>query len=135
MKGRMTPLFLGGSLSSFSTCAPGTQGEGCFKADNHSGMSQIEESGFAAFSRFSHAVPPPLRVWQTFSGTVHKKSADSASLSADLILIRKAHGPPCPTLVNRDSFPDVGFGQVHEIHAPAHGWPATAVALEKRPIV
>ena len=59
MKGRMTPLFLGGSLSSFSTCAPGTQGEGCFKADKHSGMSQIEESGFAAFLDLSAGHPPP----------------------------------------------------------------------------
>ena len=58
MKGRMTPLFWGGSLSSFSTCAPGTQGEGCFKADNHSGMSQIEESGFAAFLDLSAGHPP-----------------------------------------------------------------------------
>ena len=66
-KGRMTPLFWGGSLTAFSTCAPGTQGEGCFKMANHSGMSQIEESGFAAFSRFSHAVPPPLTLRQTFT--------------------------------------------------------------------
>ena len=58
MKGRMTPLFWGGALSSFSTCAPGTQGEGCFKADNHSGMSQIEESGFAAFLDLSAGHPP-----------------------------------------------------------------------------
>ena len=47
--GHMPPLFWGGSLSSFSTCAPGTQGEGCFKMANHSEMSQIEESGSAAF--------------------------------------------------------------------------------------
>ena len=53
------PCFGGGSLTAFSTCAPGTQGGGCFKMANHSGMSQIEESGFAAFSRFSHATPPP----------------------------------------------------------------------------
>ena len=66
--GHIPPLFFlgggggggGGSLTAFSTCAPGTQGEGCFKMANHSGMSQIEESGFAAFSRFSHATPPPL---------------------------------------------------------------------------
>ena len=68
--GHIPPLFLGGSLTSFSTCAPGTQGEGCFKMANHSGMSQIEESGFAAFSRFSHATPPPLSPLQTFRGTV-----------------------------------------------------------------
>ena len=70
VRDRMTPLFWGGSLTAFSTCGPGTQGEGCFKMANHSGMRQIEESGSAAFSRFSHATPPPLTVWQTLSTTV-----------------------------------------------------------------
>ena len=57
-KGRMTPLFLGGSLTAFSTCAPGTQGEGRFKAANHSGMSHIEESGFAALLVLAMPYPP-----------------------------------------------------------------------------
>ena len=54
----MTPLFLGGSLSSFSSFAPGTQGEGCFKMANHSGMRQIEESGSAAFLDLAMPYPP-----------------------------------------------------------------------------
>ena len=42
-KGRMTPLFWGGSLTSPALhAAPGTQ-EGRFKAANHSGMRHIDE--------------------------------------------------------------------------------------------
>ena len=37
---------------------------------NHNGMSQIEESGFAAFSQFSHATPPPSESVTKFRGTV-----------------------------------------------------------------
>ena len=68
--GHIPPLFWGGSLPSFSTCAPGTQGEGCFTVDNHNRIRDIEESGFAAFLDFSHATPPPLSPFQTFRGTV-----------------------------------------------------------------
>ena len=57
--GRIPPLFWGGSLSSFSTCAPGTQGEGRFTGDNHSGMREIKESGSAAFLDLSGEHPPP----------------------------------------------------------------------------
>ena len=56
--GHIPPLFWGGSLTAFSTCAPGTQGEGCFKMANHSVMSQIEESGFAAFLDLAMPHPP-----------------------------------------------------------------------------
>ena len=56
--GHIPPLFLGGSLSSFSTCAPGTQGEGCFSVDNHNRIRDIEESGFAAFLDLSGEHPP-----------------------------------------------------------------------------
>ena len=126
MKGRMTPLFGGGVAIVILDMRPWDAGRGCFKADNHSGMSQIEESGFAAFLDLS-AGHPPLSPCQALSATVHKKSADSASLSADLILIRKAHGPPCPTLVNRDSFPDVGIGHSVEHSKPPHGSVEAAV--------
>ena len=68
--GHIPPLFLGGSLTAFSTCDPGTQGEGWFTVDNHNRIRDIEESGFAAFLDFSHATPPPLSPFQTFRGTV-----------------------------------------------------------------
>ena len=46
--GHMPPLFLGGSLSSFSFSRVRSE-PGRFSRDNHSGMREIEESGFAAF--------------------------------------------------------------------------------------
>ena len=51
-KGHMTPLFLGGSLSSFSISRVGSVA-GRFTGDNHSRLRQIEESGFAAFLDFA----------------------------------------------------------------------------------
>ena len=42
----------------------------------------------------------------------HKKTADFPPLSADLISLRKPHGPPCRIVVNRDSFRELGFGVV-----------------------
>ena len=45
--GHMTPLFWGGALSSFSTSRV-VSVSGRFSGDNHSGMREIEESGFAA---------------------------------------------------------------------------------------
>ena len=56
-KGHMTPLFGGGSLSSFSFSRVGS-GAGRFRCDNHSGMRQIEESGFAAFLVLAMPHPP-----------------------------------------------------------------------------
>ena len=60
-KGHMTPLFGGGSLSSFSVSRVGS-GAGRFTGDNHSGMREIEESGFAAFLVLTMSHPPSERV-------------------------------------------------------------------------
>ena len=43
---RMTPLFLGGGAH-VPAFLPRPKREGFFKADNHSGMRHLEESGFA----------------------------------------------------------------------------------------
>ena len=56
-KGHMTPLFWGGSLSSFSVSRVGSVA-GRFTWDNHRGMREIEESGFAAFLDLSMSHPP-----------------------------------------------------------------------------
>ena len=56
-KGHMTPLFLGGSLSSFSVSRVRSE-PGRFTGDNHNGMREIEESGFAAFLDLSMSHPP-----------------------------------------------------------------------------
>ena len=50
--GHMTPLFWGGSLSSFSFSRVGSVA-GRFTVDNHNRLRQIEESGFAAFLVFA----------------------------------------------------------------------------------
>ena len=68
--GHIPPLFWGGVAHGFLDMRPWDAGRGLFQMANHSGMSQIEESGFAAFSRFSHATPPPLSPLQIFRGTV-----------------------------------------------------------------
>ena len=73
-KGRMTPLFLGGSLSSFSTCAPGTQGEGCFKMANHGGMSQIDECSRGRPKPKTHVTPPPSEPVTNFIGHCNTKT-------------------------------------------------------------
>ena len=57
-KGRMTPLFLGGSLTSFSTSRVVSVSER-FIVDNHNRMRQIEESGFAALLVLAMPHPPP----------------------------------------------------------------------------
>ena len=57
-KDRMTPLFLGGSLTSPPYMRPGTR-EGRFKAANHSGMSHIDESG-CGIARCEKPCHPPL---------------------------------------------------------------------------
>ena len=59
--GHMTPLFLGGALSSFSLSRVRSV-PGRFTGDNHSGMREIEESGFAAFLDLSMSPPPSDRV-------------------------------------------------------------------------
>ena len=60
-------------------------------------------------------------------------------LSAALISIRKAHGPPCRIVVNRDSSGSSvssGFrGHIDERRRPLHGWPLTAVGDEKLGVV
>ena len=53
----MTPLFGGGSLSSFSVSRVVSVSER-FSGDNHSEMREIEESGFAAFLDLSMPYPP-----------------------------------------------------------------------------
>ena len=53
----MTPLFWGGSLSSFSVSRV-VSVSGRFSGDNHSGMREIEESGSAAFLDLSMPYPP-----------------------------------------------------------------------------
>ena len=80
-KDRMTPLFWGGSLSSFSTCGPGTQGEGCFKADNHSGISQIEEKRLRRISRFKRWTPPRSEPVTKIIGHCHIKNQPILRLS------------------------------------------------------
>ena len=67
-KGRMTPRFRGGALSSFSPARIRSEPRR-FKAANHSGMRDIKEGGFAAFLVIFNTTPP-LSVWQTFRGTV-----------------------------------------------------------------
>ena len=56
-KGHMTPLFWGGSLSRISFSRVGSVA-GRFTGDNHSGMREIKESGFAAFLDLSMSHPP-----------------------------------------------------------------------------
>ena len=70
----MTPLFGGGSLT-FPAFLPRPKRAGRFKADNHSGMRDIKEGGFAAFLARIDVTPPPLSVSQTFSGSVTLKAA------------------------------------------------------------
>ena len=57
-KGRMNPLFLGGSLTSFSTSRVVSVSERLI-VDNHNRMRQIEESGFAALLVLAMPYPPP----------------------------------------------------------------------------
>ena len=56
-RGRMTPLFWGGSLPS-SAFLPRPQREGRFKTANHNRLRQIEESGFAALLDLAMPYPP-----------------------------------------------------------------------------
>ena len=58
VRDRMTPLFLGGSLT-FPAFLPRPKRAGRFKADNHSGMRDIKEGGFAAFLARIDVTPPP----------------------------------------------------------------------------
>ena len=53
----MTPLFLGGSLSSFSVSRV-VSVSGRFNVHKHNQMRQIEESGFAAFLVLAMEHPP-----------------------------------------------------------------------------
>ena len=57
-KGRMTPLFLGGVAHVPALHAALGTREGRFKAANHSGMRDIEESGFAALLVAAMPYPP-----------------------------------------------------------------------------
>ena len=56
-KGRMTPLFGGGSLTSFSTSRVVSVSER-FIVDNHNRMRHIAESGFAALLVLAMPYPP-----------------------------------------------------------------------------
>ena len=53
----MTPLFLGGSLTS-SAFLPRPKRQGRFKADNHSGMSHIDECSVVDLSPKPMLHPP-----------------------------------------------------------------------------
>ena len=87
----MTPLFWGGSLPS-PAFLPRPQREGRFRTANHKRLRQIEESGFAALLDLPMPHPPLCERGIVVRRSWHKKTADCPSLSADLILIRKAHG-------------------------------------------
>ena len=106
----MTPLFWGGRSRPFQF--PASEAS---LADS-TGKPQLNEADrgkrLRRIARFSHAVPPPLSVRQTLSTTAALKTAGFPSLSAALISICKAHGPPCRIVVNRDSFRELRFGAV-----------------------
>ena len=55
------PLFWGGSLTS-SAFLPRPKRQGRFKADNHSGMSHIDECSRGRPKPKTHVTPPPLTV-------------------------------------------------------------------------
>ena len=57
IQGHMTPRFRGGSLSSPPFSRVGSV-RADSTADNHSGMREIEESGFAAFLDLAMEHPP-----------------------------------------------------------------------------
>ena len=57
-KGHMTPLFWGGSLSSFSTSRVRSV-SGRVTVHKYNQLRQIEESGFAALLNLAMPHPPP----------------------------------------------------------------------------
>ena len=90
-RGRMTPLFWGGSLPS-SAFLPRPQREGRFKTAKHKRLRQIEESGFAALLVLPMPYPPLCERGIVVRSGRHKKTADCPALSADLISVGKADG-------------------------------------------
>ena len=55
---------------------------------------------------------PPSNCVPAWIGQCSKKNPRFSFLSADLIRVRKAGGPPCRIVVNRDSFRHLGLPMV-----------------------
>ena len=70
----------------------------------------------------NRAPPPPLNAGQKPCGPLGHENPPIFSLSADLIRVRKAGGPPGRKVVNRDAFRDLGFRETLEFHKPPPGF-------------
>ena len=120
------PPILGG-VALVPAFLPRRKRGGRFKGDNHSGMREIERKPAVEYLLSnSWNTPPSNPVPLDRARNVPRKPPDFP-LSADLIRVRKPHGPPCRIVVNRDSFGELGFGAALEFHRPSPGFGESSV--------